>query len=100
MVLELFFGGNDLFYFLVIMVLLNVIYIRNPRIAPYHRVANLMMMAAPTAMVDDRPNITNNPDRVASATPNPPGIRLTAPASEAKLNTKVDNTMPMFSPNP
>ncbi len=59
-----------------------------------------MIRAAPTAILEGNPKITSRPDNVASATPNPPGMRLTAPASEAKLNTNVDSTIPMDSPNP
>ena len=65
-----------------------------PRIAPYHRVPKRIIIATPIEIVADNPKNWSNPENVASATPSPPGIMLTAPASDAKLKINVDiNTL-------
>lgn len=73
---------------------------RKPKNRSYQRVPNLIIRAATTAILEDKPKIIRSPDNVASTTPKPPGIKLTAPASEVKLNKKVESTIPIDSPNP
>ena len=59
-----------------------------------------MINAAPTAILELKPKITKRPDKVASATPKPPGIKLTAPTMDAKLYRKTESTKLMDCPNP
>ncbi len=65
-------------------------------IAPYHSVPNLTINATPTDVVGAKPKNCNKPDIVTSATPNPPGIILTAPAKEAKLKMNVACVMLIY----
>ena len=71
-----------------------------PIIAPYHSVPNRTMIATPTDIADVMPKSCSKPEIVASATPNPPGIILTAPAKDAKLNVNVACVMLIYSLNP
>ena len=59
-----------------------------------------MINAAPTAILELKPKITKRPDKVASATPKPPGIKLTAPTMDAKLYKKTESTKLIDCPNP
>ena len=66
-----------------------------PRNVPYHSVVKRIIIAAPTDIVAVSPKNWSNPDNVASATPRPPGIKLSAPAREAKLKVKVETIIPI-----
>lgn len=75
-------------------------YTKKPRIAPYHSVPNLIIIATPIESTEVNPKYCNIPEIVASAIPSPPGIMLTAPTNDAKLNTNVDKIKLRDCPNP
>lgn len=68
--------------------------------APYHNVPNLIIIAVPIAEEVDKPNNSNNPEIVTSATPKPPGIILMAPTSDEKLKINVEIIILICSLNP